>query len=165
MCSQSKRNFNLVDPFREIKGTEKRYTWRKNNPPKQARLDFFLVSECFMPSLLNVDILPSYRSDHSIVVLSIKINEFKKGTGLWKFNNSLLKDLEYAKLIKECIQQTKEQYMVPLYRTEYLNDNNNYVQMTISDQLSLEVFLIGIRGKTIYYASLRKKSKKIKDEE
>lgn len=61
-----------------------------------------------MPSVLNVDTLPSYRSDHSTVVLSIKINEFKKGTGLWKFNNSLLKDLEYAKIIKECIQQTKE---------------------------------------------------------
>ena len=102
-----KEDFNLVYPFRELKGNEKRYTWRKNNPLKQARLDFFLVSECFMPSILNVDTLPSYRSDHSTVVLSIKINEFKKGTGLWKFNNSLLKDLEYAKIIKECIQQTK----------------------------------------------------------
>ena len=157
-----KEDFNLVDTFRELKGNEKRYTWRKNNPLKQARLDFFLVSECFMPSILNVDTLPSYRSDHSTVVLSIKINEFKKGTGLWKFNNSLLKDLEYAKIIKECIQQTKEQYMVPLYNTEYLNDSNNYVQMTISDQLFLEVLLIEIRGKTISYASFKKKSKKHK---
>ena len=155
-----KEDFNLVDTFRELKRNEKRYTWRKNNPLKQARLDFLLVSECFMPNVLNVDTLPSYRSDHSTVVLSFKINEFKKGTGLWKFNNSLLKDLEYAKIIKECIQQTKEQYMVPLYSTEYLNDSNNYVQMTISDQLFLEVLLIEIRGKTISYASFKKKKVK-----
>ena len=133
---------------------------------KQARLDFVLVSECFMPSVLNVDSLTSYRSDHSTVVLSIKINEFKKGIGLWKFNNSLLKDLEYAKIIKECIQQTKEQYMVPLYSIEYLNDSNNYVQMTIPDQLFLEVLFIEIRGKTISYASFKKKKcKNIKEEE
>ena len=112
-----------------------------------------------MPSIVNVDTLPCYRSDHSTVVLSVKINEFKKGTRLWKFNNSLLKDLEYAKIIKECIQQTKEQYMVPLYSIEYLNDSNNYVQMTISDQLFLEVLLIEIRGKTISYASVKKKGK------
>ena len=55
--------------------------------------------------------------------------------------------------------------MVPLYSTEYLNDSNNYVQMTISDQLFLEVLLIEIRGKTISYASFKKKSKNIKEEE
>ena len=43
-----------------------------------------------MPSVNIVDILPSYRSDRSIVVMSFKINEFKKGNGLGKFNNSLL---------------------------------------------------------------------------
>ena len=85
--------------FRELHEKMKRYTWRKPTPIKQARLDFFLITENLMPSVQKVDILPSYRSDHSTVVLSIKINEFKKGSGLWKFNNSLLKDSEYIKTI------------------------------------------------------------------
>ena len=32
-----------------------------------------------MPSISNVDILPSYRSDHSMVVLYFHINEMCKG--------------------------------------------------------------------------------------
>ena len=73
------------------------------------------------------------------MVLSLKLNEFTKGKGLWKFNNSLLKDIEYAKLIRDCIQQTKEQYMIPVYNIEYISNNENFpIQMKISDQLFLE---------------------------
>ena len=61
-----------------------------------------------MPSILDVSTLPSYRSDHSSVVLSVKINEFKKGKGLWKFNTSLLKDREYVEEIKKCINKIKD---------------------------------------------------------
>lgn len=40
-----KEELNLTDPFREIYSDIKKYTWRKNNPVKQARLDFFLLTE------------------------------------------------------------------------------------------------------------------------
>ena len=40
-----KDELNMVDPFREIYDDLRRFTWRKANPIKQARLDFFLVSE------------------------------------------------------------------------------------------------------------------------
>lgn len=160
-----KEEFNLVDPFREMFETEKRYTWRKPTPLKQARLDFFLVSEGFMTSVENIDILPSYRSDHSTVVLCFKVNEFKKSKGLWKFNNSLLKDIEYAKLIKECIQQIKEQYMIPVYNLEFVRNNENCpIQLKISDQLFLETLLIEIRGKTISYSAFKKKQNKLREE-
>lgn len=160
-----KEDLNLVDPFREIHEIQRRYTWRKPTPLKQARLDFFLVSENFFSSVKNVDILPSYRSDHSTVVLSFKVNDFIKGKGLWKFNNSLLKDTEYVKIIKTCIQQIKEQYMVPLYSMEFLRNNENFpVQLTISDQLFLEVLLIEIRGKTISYSAFKKKQSMLSEE-
>ena len=45
-----------------------------------------------MTSVRDINFLLSYRSDHSSVVLSKEINEFKKGKGMWKFNVSLLKD-------------------------------------------------------------------------
>ena len=34
---------------------EKRYSWRKKTPIKQARLDFFLVSESLIPSTMSVE--------------------------------------------------------------------------------------------------------------
>lgn len=73
-----------------------------------------------MPSIQSLDILPSYRSDHSTVVLTFQINEFKRGRGVWKFNNSLLKDFNYPKLVKSCINNIKEQYMLPVYNIDYI---------------------------------------------
>lgn len=160
-----KDDFNLTDPFRDLYKQKIRYTWRKSNPVKQARLDFFLVSDSLMPSIDKVDILPSYRSDHSTVVLSLHINEFQKGTGLWKFNNSLLKDIEYAKTVKECINRVKEQYMVPVYDIDFLqNDTFDELQFTISDQLFLELLLLEIRGKTISYAAYKKKQSLLREQ-
>ena len=90
-----KEELNLIDPFREIYENSRQYTWRKRNPIKQVRLDFYLVSEATMPSVKDVNIISSYTSDHSTVVLSLETNEFKNGKGLWKFNTSLLKDKIY----------------------------------------------------------------------
>ena len=131
---------SLVDPYREKYNELKRFTWRKTNPIKQARLDFFLITETLMHSLNDIEILPSYRSDHSSVVLSLEINDFIKGRGLWKFNVSLLKDKMYVNTVKKCINDTKEQYMLPVYSKEFIEDNinNDMIQFTISHQLFLE---------------------------
>ena len=40
-----KEENNLIDPFRELYKETKTYTWRKKHPIKQARLDFFLISD------------------------------------------------------------------------------------------------------------------------
>ena len=40
--------FGFKDPFREFYPKLKRYTWTKKNPVKQAKLDYFLVSEELM---------------------------------------------------------------------------------------------------------------------
>ena len=36
---------SLIDPYRQLYPDSFRYTWRKKNPFKQARLDFFLFIE------------------------------------------------------------------------------------------------------------------------
>ena len=157
---------SLVDPYREKYNELKRFTWRKTNPIKQARLDFFLITETLMHSLNDVEILPSYRSDHSSVVLSLEINDFIKGRGLWKFNVSLLKDKMYVNTVKKCINDTKEQYMLPVYRKEFIEDSNNndMIQFTISHQLFLETLLMEIRGKTISHSAYKKKKEKEKED-
>ena len=38
----------LIDPLRKTFPLQKKFTWRKRNPCKQARLDYFLISERFM---------------------------------------------------------------------------------------------------------------------
>ena len=73
--------FDLRDPFRELYPNLKRSTWRKRNPFKQARLDYFLVSNN-MSFVENVVIQNSYRSDHTGVILTISLGQIKKGRGL-----------------------------------------------------------------------------------
>lgn len=88
---------NLLDVFKEINPDKLRYTWRKPNPFKQARFDFVLISQSLLNMVEECNILTCYRSDHmhSPVMLNLKFNEFKHGKGLWKFNDSLLQDIEY----------------------------------------------------------------------
>ena len=86
-----KTGYNLIDPYRELFPFNKKFTWRKRSPLQQSRLDFFLVSESLLSSVNNCCIESSYRSDHSIVILKCKFNDFIKSKGLWKFNNFLLK--------------------------------------------------------------------------
>jgi hypothetical protein len=149
---------NLKDIFRDNHPDLKRYTWRRKNPVKQARLDFFLISESLQHMVPSINHENSYRSDHSPVVLFCKLNEFKKGKGFWKFNNSLLGDKDYVKLIKEKILDVKKQYACLIYNLENIHRiENENLHFIINDQLFLDTLLMEIRGKTISYASFIKK--------
>ena len=85
--------------------------------------------------------------------------EFKRDRPFWKLNNSLLKDKSYIKAIKELVEDIKHQYSVILYEPEEIkNIPAKDVQFNISDQLFFETLLMEIRGKTISYASFKKKT-------
>lgn len=150
--------FNLKDVFREQCPFLKRYTWRKKNPIKQARLDFFLISESLQTMSPCIKHENSYRSDHSPVLFQCKLNEFIKGKGFWKFNNSLLTDKDYINIIKKLLNNIICQYSCHVYNKESISTiRNEDLCLTINDQLFLDTLLMEIRGKTISYASYKKK--------
>ena len=61
---------NLIDLYRNCYPNTKRYTWRRKNPIKQARLDYFIVSSTFIDLITSVNIRPAYRSDHSMTEIT-----------------------------------------------------------------------------------------------
>ena len=151
-------NKNMLDSYRELHPHTKRYTWRKKSPLKQSRLDYIFISETLLPCLMKASILPSYRSDHSATHISLKLNQFTKGRGLWKFNNSLLKDTQYLELVNSTIENTLKEYTVPVYNHEnIMNIDKQNIVLTINDQLFLETLLMNIRGNSISYSSHKKK--------
>ena len=89
-------NLQLIDYYRVLNPDRKAYTWRKKNRLKQGRFDFCLISDSLSNLFENCTIKPGYRSDHSIVLLELKFNPFKRGRGL-------LTDKEYLLKIKETI--------------------------------------------------------------
>ena len=154
-----KIEYNLMDCWRESHLENKEFTWFRRNPVKKARLDFFLISENLFTDMEESKILPGYRTDHSMIYLSFKFGKFKKGNSYWKFNNSLLKDQNYVTEIKNVIKEVKTQYIVEI--PELNNDVNEIplqdITFSINDQLFFEMLLLAIRGKTVAYASHKKK--------
>ena len=105
----------LPDVWRENNPQCKCYTWRKPNPLKQARLDFILLLDHLMWHFDDADILPGYRSDHSIVMLKLKFGKNTKHNTLWKFNCSLLRDKDYLYQVNTEIQNVTEEYAAGHY--------------------------------------------------
>ena len=51
---------DLVDSFRYCYPEVRRYTWRRQNLIKQARLDYFIVSASFTDIVSKIDIIPGF---------------------------------------------------------------------------------------------------------
>ena len=89
---------DLIDIWRLRHPSTNRYTRREKTRfgVKQTRIDSFMVS-CHMEYETHiVDILPSIKSDHSLLKYAFVLEgEQKRGKGLWKLNTSLLLDSDY----------------------------------------------------------------------
>ena len=148
---------NLVDVYRHVHNNTRRFIWRRRNPFKQARLDFFLTNDTFLDILKHCDILPGYRSDHSIISLNVFINKFSRGKGIWKLNTNLLKNNEYVDLINAIIIEEKVKYAALVYNYNYISDPFSILQLRIDYDCFLEMLLLRIRGETVKFSSYNKK--------
>ena len=80
-----------------------------------------------------------FDSDHSSINLTFIPHENKRGRGYWKFNCSLLSDLEYITQIKTIIQETSD------------------INKEANPCILWETIKCVIRGHTIKYSSQRRK--------
>ena len=151
-------NLDLLDIWRELYLEMRRYTWRRNTPLQQSRLDFFLISDLLSTFVTNADIKAGYRTDHSMITLTLTLGKESKNKLLWKFNNSLLKDKLFAEEINDVIKAVVEEYAALPYIREQLSKIPKCdIHFVISDQLFLDVLLMKIRSKTISYAAMKKR--------
>ena len=87
--------------------------------------------------------MPSISTDHSIISLTLNISQTQqRGKGIWKFNNSLLKDANYVNLVKKTINDIK-------------------IENPFSNKCTLwEYVKYKVRSETMVYASQKAKLKK-----
>ncbi|MEM6816943.1 MAG: reverse transcriptase domain-containing protein, partial [Bacteroidota bacterium] len=159
-------DLGLVDVWREYNPEKRMFTWKRkieNGNVQMGRLDFFLVSENLLDYRVNENILPGYRSDHSIITLDLRFKNIPKGKTFWKFNNSLLKDHDYVSLVRQTILDTKSKYAPTPYNQHKLDEIPNEIfHSVLNDQLFLEMLLLEIRGKTIAFSVHKKKQQNTK---
>lgn len=85
-------NLNLIDIWRVQHPQLKRFTWRRRKPNIHCCLYFFLVSNTLGTNLIETDILPGYKTDHSLITLTLSTRSNPQGPGFWKFNKFILSD-------------------------------------------------------------------------
>ena len=156
---------NLYDVWRDENGEKCMYTWRRkinSGYVQMGRLDFFLVSETLISYTSEVAINLSYRSDHSVISMSLSFKDIPKPKNYWKFNNSLLKNKDYINEIKNVIIQIKNQYSVTNSNLENIDvEGDENIQFSINPQLFFEVLLLEIRSKSISFATAVKKKENL----
>ena len=111
-------------------------------PEAHCRLDFFLVNKTTFCNTVSADILPGYKTDHSMITLQISLHSNNRGRGFWKLNTSFLNDIEYVNRIKLIINQTK---------VEYVQDD------TVSPNLLWEMVKMKVREESLKYGTSKKK--------
>ena len=150
-------NESLIDVWREQHPNTSRFTWKRTNPAKFSRLDYFLVSADLFKNITGTDIVSGYRTDHSVVTLTLEKPVTYNRKLFWKFNNSLLRDKRYIGKIKEEIRYIKELYALPVYSTAAI-DSFKDIAFSINDQLFFETLLCHLRGVTVQYSAYKKKA-------
>ena len=157
--------YSLIDVWRELNPSSSKFTWigKITNPKKYARLDFFLISNSLFPFIKQASIEYGILSDHSTTSIEIDFRNFQRGRGFWKFNNSLLKDHEYVKRVKNCIKKVVKTYDAnenpEIFYENATPEQLQNVPSTINPQLLYDMIQLEIRGETIKYSSALKKKR------
>lgn len=103
----------MVDCWREEHIEDSQFTWLRESPLKQERLDFFLIPGSLYSNINDSKIHPGYRTDHSLISLTLTLDKNGKVHSYWKFNNSLLTDKIFVDKIK--LEKEIEVLKVSLY--------------------------------------------------
>ena len=102
---------HFLDSYRQLNGNNKMYTWSKINGRQKARLDLSLITQGLRPFITKCDKLTPFQSDHAPLLLELDFTKFKKGRGTWRFDDSLLNDIELVSLINKTIKITCSKYV------------------------------------------------------
>ena len=74
-------SLDLIDVCRTLNPDGKRFTWRRTKPEVHCRLDYFMISSSLITAITNADILPGYRTDHSLITIHLAGNNNPRGPG------------------------------------------------------------------------------------
>ena len=135
------QKLDLTDVWRILNPHSHRYTWRRLRPNVHCRLNFFLVSQNLVGNTILANIMTGYKTDHSMITLSLSLHSNPRGRGFWKLNTSFLTEIDYINQIKSTISATLE---------EYKNDDS------VNPALLWEMVKLKVREKSLHYAKAKK---------
>lgn len=101
-------DMGIVDALRFLRPDERMFSWSRTGCFR--RLDYILCSKNIIQKATNTIIVPVPSSDHRLLGMEITLGrDTISGPGLWRHNDTSLKDQEYTKVISDCIDEVKKQ--------------------------------------------------------
>ena len=101
-------DFSLIDVWRKQNLHKSSFTWFNSDRSQASRIDRFFIIKSLFSKVLSCEILPCVLSDHDFVKLVFSLEGVvKRGTGVWRFNNSLLSDPDFKENLKRVISDFK----------------------------------------------------------
>ncbi len=134
---------DLVDAIRIAFPEKKIFTRTQRKPPVLSRIDHWLISSHLLNLMENVKVHPGLKSDHSIISINISNLKTQRGRGFWKFNSTLLKDIDYVSNITSMVHKLKSD-------TENMEDR----------QMRWDYIKTELRGYTVKYSSQKNKERR-----
>ena len=132
----------LYDIWRLHNHESRDFTWRHKSQPILRRIDYILGNEKIVEKCVHSNIVDMPLTDHRAVIVDLQTQNVEMGPGYWKFNNSLLSDIEYVETINELIRST-------------LNEVNELNRHAIWERCKTV-----IKQKSMEYAKLKAKQKR-----
>ena len=100
-------DFSLVDVWRKHNPRKISFTWFNHDRTQASRIDRFFIAKSLF-SKASCEILPCVLTDHDFVKLNVSLDGVvKRGSGVWRFNNSLLSDPDFKRDLKSVIADFK----------------------------------------------------------
>ena len=93
-------DFGLGDGWRLKNPTKREYPLFSSVHKSFSRIDFFLTNNSVTKQIITARIHPIIISDHAPVSISLHVDSNLKPSSTWRLHTSLLKDLEFDKMIR-----------------------------------------------------------------
>ena len=139
-------HYHMVDIWRVRNQDCREYSWIKKGsyPKKASRIDFVLVSNGLDQKVEIVQYLSSIYTDHRAIYMVVELISADRGVGYWKFNTSLLKNMEFLDTINREIDLTLQSTMelCPLTRWEHLKTRIKKATKKFANQKSAQDKLV-----------------------
>ena len=102
------KEMDMCDIWHNMHLDSREFTWYRLLPqPTFSRLDMFLINVGLSGYIQCIEHKPSFKSNHSIVMMSFQFEEEKRGQGIWRLNTRLLFDKQYVDMMNKIIEDTQ----------------------------------------------------------
>uniref|UniRef100_A0A1A8UUH3 exodeoxyribonuclease III n=1 Tax=Nothobranchius furzeri TaxID=105023 RepID=A0A1A8UUH3_NOTFU len=128
---------NLCDYWRMKNPFATKFSWfSPSNNGQCSRIDYWLLSNNLSDMVSKCDISASPLTDHCVIILDVLLDKREQITAVWKFNNSLLHNLDFCTEVKALAEEIEALEMSSLNKWEWFKFQIKTVSIKISKSSS-----------------------------